>query len=63
VRPDGSVKPHAAVIQRFAASHPRVAASRWKGAPEIDPEAYYQAPLANAKLAYRRYLDSVSRES
>ena len=62
VRPDGSLKPHAAVIQRFAASHPRVAASRWQGAPEIDPEAYYQAPLANAKLAYRRYLDSVSRE-
>jgi len=51
------------VIQRFAANHPRVAASRWQGAPEIDPEAYYQAPLANAKLAYRRYLDSVSRES
>ena len=63
VRPDGTLKPHAAVIQRFAANRPRVAPARWQGAPEIDPEAYYRYPLANAKQAYRRYLESVSRES
>jgi endo-1,4-beta-mannosidase len=56
VRPDGSLKPHAAVIQRFAASHPlRQAASR-RVVLDITPEAYYQDPLSHAQEAYRFYL-------
>jgi len=56
VRPDGSLKPHAKVIQRFAATNPVVQAARRSVTLDLAPEAYYQAPLAHAKRLYRTFL-------
>ncbi|HXV44433.1 MAG TPA: glycoside hydrolase family 2 TIM barrel-domain containing protein [Anaerolineae bacterium] len=56
VRPDGSLKPHAAVIQRFAATQPRVQPAQRQVALDISPDVYYQAPLAHAKRLYRTFL-------
>jgi endo-1,4-beta-mannosidase len=38
VRPDGSLKPHAAVIQRFAATQPRVQPAQRQLALDVSPE-------------------------
>jgi endo-1,4-beta-mannosidase len=59
VRPDGSLKPHASVIQRFAASHPVVKPPRHPFALDITPEEYYQDPLAHAQRAYKKYLSDI----
>jgi len=65
VRPDGSLKPHAGVLRRFAASAPRVLVSnteamegeRVRGVDlDISPEEYYQDPLGHARRLYARYL-------
>ena len=56
VRSDGSLKPHAKVIQRFAATNPVVQAARRGVTLDLSPEAYYQAPLAHAKRLYRTFL-------
>lgn len=56
VRPDGSLKPHASVIQRFAASHPMVQSPRKPFSLDVTPEEYYQDPLAHAMRAYKLYL-------
>ncbi len=56
VRPDGSLKPHAAVIQRFAATRPLVQPPQRKVALDVSPEKYYQAPLAHAKRLYQGFL-------
>jgi endo-1,4-beta-mannosidase len=56
VRPDGSLKPHATVIQRFAATQPRVQPAQRQVALDISPEVYYQSPLSHAKRLYRTFL-------
>jgi endo-1,4-beta-mannosidase len=55
VRPDGSLKPHAEVIRRFAATAPRVQPARRTVVLDISPDAYYQAPLAHAKQLYQTF--------
>jgi endo-1,4-beta-mannosidase len=55
VRPDGSLKPHADLVQRFAASDPVVRPARRIVSLDISPDAYYQDPLAHAKRLYRAY--------
>lgn len=55
VRPDGSLKPHAEVIRRFAAARPLVQPARRTVELAISPEAYYQAPLMHAVGHYRSF--------
>jgi endo-1,4-beta-mannosidase len=55
VRPDGSWKPHATVIQRFAATHPKVRPARRRVALDVAPEVYYRDPLAHARRLYQAF--------
>jgi endo-1,4-beta-mannosidase len=59
VRPDGTLKPHAAVIQRFAASQPVVKPALRRVSLDIAPEEYYLDPLHHARRAYQNYLGKV----
>lgn len=56
VRPDGSLKPHAAVIQRFAATQPSVQPAQRPLSLDISPDVYYQEPLTHAKRLYQTFL-------
>jgi endo-1,4-beta-mannosidase len=60
VRPDGSLKPHAEVIKRFAATEPKVQPPQRSVTLDISPEAYYQDPLTHARRLYRTFLDTLS---
>ncbi len=57
VRPDGSLKPHAEVIKRFAATKPTV---KTEGVRRLDlditPEEYYQDPTGHLVRLYDQYL-------
>lgn len=55
-RPDGSLKPHADVIKRFAATQPKVQSARRSITLDVSPEVYYQDPLAHAVRLYRTFL-------
>jgi endo-1,4-beta-mannosidase len=46
VRPDGSLKPHAAVLREFAASRPTVREPSPLAHIAVDPDAYYLDPMA-----------------
>ncbi len=59
VRPDGSLKPHAKVIQAFAATQPTVQPAAWTVNLGMTPEDYYQAPIQNAVKLYQDYLRDV----
>jgi endo-1,4-beta-mannosidase len=52
VRPDGTLKPHAAVVKRFAATQPRVRPAQRSVTLDVSPETYYQDPLAHARRLY-----------
>jgi endo-1,4-beta-mannosidase len=52
VRPDGSLKPHAEVIRRFAATDPRVKAPTRTVDLDITPDQYYLDPQHNAERYY-----------
>ena len=54
VRPDGSLKPHAEVLRRFAASRPRVVRPPAVRLDPIDSEAYYRDPI---RMLLTRYTD------
>lgn len=56
VRPDGTLKPHAEVIKRFAATRPVVQPARRAVSLDISPEAYYQNPKRHIKRLYRGFL-------
>ena len=56
VRPDGSLKPHAEAIRRFAETQPAVQPARRPVTLDISPEAYYQNPLKHAKRLYKTFL-------
>jgi endo-1,4-beta-mannosidase len=55
VRPDGSLKPHATVIQRFAATGPCVQPAQRRVALDVSPETYYQSPRAHAQRLYQAF--------
>jgi endo-1,4-beta-mannosidase len=57
VRPDGSLKPHAEAIRRFAGTSPRVLREP-RHAIELDVSHadYYAAPAEHARRLYERYL-------
>ena len=56
VRPDGSLKPHAEVIKRFAATDPVVCPPVHTVELDITPEAYYADPAGNAIRFYEKFL-------
>ena len=62
VRPDGSLKPHARVIQDFAKTRPQV-----KPIPEyaklvVDPDEFYKEPPAYLVDLYQKYVSAVEKE-
>jgi endo-1,4-beta-mannosidase len=56
VRPDGSIKPHAKVIQAFAATNPIVRPIPNWAKLKIDGDAYYQSPRDSLIALYPQYL-------
>ena len=57
VRPDGSLKPHAEVIRRFAESAPVVKPATHTLPLDISPDEYYADPAAHIRRLYEIYLD------
>ncbi|MBC8170979.1 MAG: cellulase family glycosylhydrolase [Anaerolineae bacterium] len=57
VRPDGSLKPHAEIIKRFAATQPTVNPNPPRTVTlDITPDEYYQNPTAHLIRLYEKYL-------
>ena len=56
VRPDGSLKPHAEVIRRFAATNPVVRPSARTVELDVSPEEYYADPAGHVVRLYEKYL-------
>jgi endo-1,4-beta-mannosidase len=61
VRPDGSLKPHAKVIQEFAKSKPQVKPIPAYAQLSIDAEAYYADPLGHLVTLYEKYLNDMEK--
>jgi endo-1,4-beta-mannosidase len=59
VRPDGSLKPHAKVIQEFAKSNPQVKPIPEYGKLNINPDEFYADPLPHLVDLYKQYLEGV----
>jgi endo-1,4-beta-mannosidase len=56
VRPDGSLKPHAEVVRRFAETRPVVQPAQRRVALDVSPDEYYLDPLGHAMHLYEKYL-------
>lgn len=56
VRPDGSWKPHARVMQSFAASRPVVMPARRTVALGVTPKGYYDDPLVHVRRLYESFV-------
>jgi endo-1,4-beta-mannosidase len=56
VRPDGSLKPHAKVIQEFAKTKPQVQPIPDYAKISIDPNEFYAEPLGHLVDLYQKYL-------
>jgi endo-1,4-beta-mannosidase len=57
VRPDGSLKPHAEVVKKFAATDPIVTPAKRTFVLDVTPDEYYQDPARHARRLYARYRD------
>jgi endo-1,4-beta-mannosidase len=56
VRPDGSLKPHAAVVRKFADSSPQVLALDKPAVTlDITPDEFYADPRRHAERLYRNF--------
>ncbi|MCA9887067.1 MAG: cellulase family glycosylhydrolase [Anaerolineae bacterium] len=56
VRPDGSLKPHAEVIRKFAETKPMVQPAKRTVTLDITPDEYYQNPRDHAQRLYEDYI-------
>src|SRR6185436_12481344 len=56
VRPDGSLKPHARVIQEFAATKPQVQPLPEYAKLAVYPDEFYKEPLSHLVDLYQNYL-------
>jgi endo-1,4-beta-mannosidase len=56
VRPDGSLKPHAEVIRRFAAGNPVVSAPRRGLTLDVTPDEFYRDPSGHVQRLYQAFL-------
>ena len=59
VRPDGSLKPHAKVIQDFAKTHPMVKPIPDYAKLNVDADQFYADPLSHLVDLYSEYLEGV----
>jgi endo-1,4-beta-mannosidase len=57
VRPDGSLKPHAEVIRKFAESKPTVEQAQRTVTLDISNDEYYDNPSFHAQRLYKAYLE------
>jgi endo-1,4-beta-mannosidase len=57
VRPDGTLKPHAEVIRKFAETKPTVQPAKRTVTLDITPDEYYTDPVYHAQRLYKDYLD------
>lgn len=55
VRPDGSLKPHAEAIQRFAATQPQVITPQRRVELDITPDDFYADPTGHARRLYASF--------
>lgn len=55
IRPDGSLKPHAEVLRRFASSNPKIAAPTKTVELDVSPDEYYSDPAAHAERLYQSF--------
>lgn len=57
VRPDGSLKPHAEVLRRFAQSRPVVSEAPQRAVMlDITPDEYYKAPFDHLRRLYHSFV-------
>jgi len=56
VRPDGSLKPHAVALRRFAETHPQTQQPSRVLTLDLTPDEYYASPLEHLKALYSRFL-------
>jgi endo-1,4-beta-mannosidase len=59
VRPDGSLKPHAKVIQDFAKTKPQVQPVPEYAKLNVNPDEFYKEPLPHLVDLYQKYLAGV----
>ena len=57
VRSDGSLKPHAEVLRRFAATRPTVQPASRRVVLDWAQGEYYRDPLGRARAAFQAFLD------
>lgn len=62
VRPDGSLKPHAKVIQEFAATKPQVRPIPEWAKLDIDPAEFYTDPNLMVRKHYPAYLTALEKQ-
>jgi endo-1,4-beta-mannosidase len=63
VRPDGSLKPHAKVIQEFAATKPQVRPIPDWAKLDIDPQEFYSDPNQMVRKHYPAYLAALEKSA
>jgi len=61
VRPDGSLKPHAKVIQEFARTKPQVKLIPEYAKLTVNPDEFYEEPLGYLVDLYQKYLSDMEK--
>jgi endo-1,4-beta-mannosidase len=62
VRPDGSLKPHAKVIQEFAKTNPQVQPIPAYAKLNVNPDEFYANTLGHLVDLYEKYLEGVEKK-
>jgi endo-1,4-beta-mannosidase len=62
VRPDGSLKPHAKVIQEFAKTKPQVKPIPEYAKLSVNADEFYKEPLAHLVRLYQQYVEGVEKK-
>ena len=61
VRPDGSLKPHAKVIQEFAKTNPQVKPIPDYAKISVNADKFYKEPLGHLVVLYQEYLKALNK--
>jgi endo-1,4-beta-mannosidase len=61
VRPDGTLKPHAKVLQDFSKTNPQVKPMPEYARLKVDPDAFYAEPLPHLANLYEQYVAGVDK--
>ena len=62
VRPDGSLKPHAKVIQEFAKTNPQVKPIPAYAKIDVDPDEFYKDTLWHLATLYEKYIKELDND-